>query len=151
MHVDVERFEDAAGEALRQADERACATAAELYRGELLPEDRFAPWTEEPRERLRLRYVQVLKAARMWERVLEIDAADEDAHRSLMQDALQKATGVRPSGSSSGCARSYAQISEWGRIRPRWRCTSGPWQCKDRSLPPRRSGHGRCWPGGWST
>ena len=32
-----------------------CATAAELYRGELLPEDRYAPWSEEPRARLRSR------------------------------------------------------------------------------------------------
>ena len=112
VHVDVERFEDAAGEALRQADERACATAAELYRGELLPEDRFAPWTEEPRERLRLRYVQVLKAARMWERVLEIDAADEDAHRSLMQDALQE--GDRG-----------AAIRQFERLRQRLRADLG--------------------------
>src|SRR5919109_3801375 len=90
VHSDVERFEDAAREALRQADQRACAKAAELYRGELLPEDRYAPWSQEPRARLRLRYLQVLKAGRSWERVLELDGADEDAHRALIQDALHR-------------------------------------------------------------
>jgi DNA-binding SARP family transcriptional activator len=112
LHSDVERFEDAAGEALRQADERACATAAELYRGELLPEDRYAPWSEEPRARLRLRYLQVLKAGRMWERVLEIDAADEDAHRSLMEAALQR--GDRG-----------AAIRQFERLRQRLRADLG--------------------------
>jgi DNA-binding SARP family transcriptional activator len=112
LHSDVERFEDAAGEALRQADERACATAAELYRGELLPEDRYAPWSEEPRARLRLRYLQVLKVGRMWERVLEIDGADEDAHRSLMQAALQR--GDRG-----------AAIRQFERLRQRLRADLG--------------------------
>jgi DNA-binding SARP family transcriptional activator len=90
VHVDAERFEAAAGEALRRGEERACAEAAGRYRGELLPEDRYVLWTQEPRERLRLRYLQVLKAGRMWERVLELDAADEEAHRALIQDALSK-------------------------------------------------------------
>jgi DNA-binding SARP family transcriptional activator len=87
---DVERFETAAGEALRSGDEGPCRTAAALYGGELLPEDRYAPWAEEPRERLRLRYLQLLKAGRRWEQVLEVDAADEQAHRSLMQAALDR-------------------------------------------------------------
>jgi DNA-binding SARP family transcriptional activator len=112
VNVDVERFEDAAGEALRQADERACATAAELYRGELLPADRYAPWSEEPRARLRLRYLQVLKAGRRWERVLEIDGADEDAHRSLIQDALWR--GDRG-----------AAIRQFERLRQRLRADLG--------------------------
>jgi DNA-binding SARP family transcriptional activator len=90
VHVDVERFEVAAGEALGPGGERVCATAAELYGGELLPEDRYALWSDEPRARLRLRYLQVLKAGRRWERVVELDAADEEAHRALIQDALKR-------------------------------------------------------------
>jgi DNA-binding SARP family transcriptional activator len=105
VHSDVERFEDAAREALRQTDQRACATAAELYRGELLPEDRYAPWSQEPRERLRLRYLQLLKAARRWDRVLEIDAADEDAHRALIQDALR-------AGDRRGAIRQFERLRQ---------------------------------------
>jgi DNA-binding SARP family transcriptional activator len=86
---DVERFERAAGEALGSADAGACVAAAELYGGDLLPDDLYAPWAAEPRERLRLRHLQLLKAGRMWERVLEVDGADEQAHRALMQSALQ--------------------------------------------------------------
>jgi DNA-binding SARP family transcriptional activator len=90
LKSDVAGFETAAAEALRSGDESPCRTSAALYRGELLPEDRYAPWAEEPRERLRLRYLQLLKAGGMWEQVLEVDAADEQAHRSLMQAALDR-------------------------------------------------------------
>jgi len=62
--------------------------ALAAYRGELLPEDRYAPWAEEPRDRLRGLYLQLLKTARLWERVLEVDPADEEAHRALMQRAI---------------------------------------------------------------
>jgi DNA-binding SARP family transcriptional activator len=62
--------------------------ALDLYRGELLPEDRYASWAEEPRERLRALYLRLLKAAGRWEQVLEVDPADEEAHRALMQRAV---------------------------------------------------------------
>ena len=64
------------------------AGALDAYQGELLPEDRYAPWAEEPRERLGALYLQLLKTARLWERVLEADPADEEAHRALMQRAI---------------------------------------------------------------
>jgi hypothetical protein len=51
--VDAELFEAEAAVALRSHDAPACACAAQRYAGELLPEDRYADWTEEPRERLR--------------------------------------------------------------------------------------------------
>ena len=64
------------------------AGALDAYRGELLPEDRYAPWAEEPRERLRALYLQLLKTTRLWERVLEVDPSDEEAHRALMRRAI---------------------------------------------------------------
>lgn len=73
-------------------------TALDVYRGDLLPEDRYAAWAAEPRERLRARYVALLKSARQWERVLQVDPADEEAHRALMRRALDagdRATVVR--------------------------------------------------------
>lgn len=73
-------------EAAARADQPG---ALDAYQGELLPEDRYAPWAEEPRERLRALYVQVLKAAGLWDRVLAVDAADEEAHRALMRRAIE--------------------------------------------------------------
>jgi DNA-binding SARP family transcriptional activator len=62
--------------------------ALDAYRGELLPEDRYAPWAEEPRERLRALYLRLLKTAGLWERVLDVDPADEQAHQVLMRRAI---------------------------------------------------------------
>jgi DNA-binding SARP family transcriptional activator len=88
LSVDAARFDIEARAALGSNDPEALQAVAEQYAGELLPEDRYAAWANEPRERLRSLAVQVLKAASRWERVLDIDPADEDAHRSLMQEAL---------------------------------------------------------------
>jgi len=63
--------------------------ALDAYQGDLLPEDRYAPWAEEPRDRLRALYLRLLKTAAQWERVLEADPADEVAHRSLMRRAIE--------------------------------------------------------------
>jgi DNA-binding SARP family transcriptional activator len=62
--------------------------ALDAYRGELLPEDRYAPWAEQPRERLRAVYLRLLKTAGLWERVLDVDPADEQAHQALMRRAI---------------------------------------------------------------
>jgi DNA-binding SARP family transcriptional activator len=62
--------------------------ALDGYQGELLPEDRYASWAEEPRQRLRALYLRLLKTAELWERVLDVDPADEEAHRALMQRAI---------------------------------------------------------------
>jgi DNA-binding SARP family transcriptional activator len=88
LEVDAARFEAEAQAALRARDASACRRAAELYGGELLPDDRYAEWSEEPRERLRLLYLRVLKAGGLWERLLEVDPTDEEAQRALMQAAL---------------------------------------------------------------
>jgi DNA-binding SARP family transcriptional activator len=88
VSVDVERFEQSARAALSSNDGAVCSEASGLWTGEVLPEDRYASWAEEPRDRLRMLTLQLLKAASQWERVLEIDPADEEAHRALMQKAL---------------------------------------------------------------
>jgi len=58
------------------------------YQGDLLPDDRYALWAEEPRERLRALHLKLLKTAGLWERVLDADPADEDASQVLMQRAI---------------------------------------------------------------
>lgn len=86
--VDADQFAEAADAALRAGNPVACEAAAARYTGELLPADRYATWAHDARERLRLRFVEVLKGAHLWERALEVDPVDEEAHRALMQRAL---------------------------------------------------------------
>lgn len=102
--IDVETFDAAAKEALGEGAE-ACAKAAALYGGELLPEDRYESWAFEPRERLRLRHIQLLKLANDWEAVLEVDPADEEAHRALM-------LGYIESGNRQGALRQFARLRD---------------------------------------
>lgn len=84
--VDAEVFERTARQAL--AEGVGYQDAAELYPGDLLPEDRYAAWAEEPRDRLRGIHLDLLRAGEQWQQVLAIDPADEQAHRGLMQRAL---------------------------------------------------------------
>lgn len=86
--IDVEVFEASARAALRSGDPTACAQAAKCYGGELLPDDRYVEWVEEPRERLRQLYVRLLREGGMWEQLLTVDPTDEAAQRALMQAAL---------------------------------------------------------------
>jgi DNA-binding SARP family transcriptional activator len=90
VDVDVTAFDAAADAALRgdatSAD--ACTAAIALYRGELLPDDLGEPWSEEPRLRLRSRFEQLLRGARMWHDLLRLDPADEEAHVELLRQAV---------------------------------------------------------------
>ena len=90
LWVDVDAFQAAiaAGDA---------AGALGLFRGDLLPDDRFEPWAEERRElfriqlfRLALRLAAELeqaeelgRASSVLERVVELDAVNEEAHLRL--------------------------------------------------------------------
>ena len=83
--VDVDQFDAAArafaaGGGLPRADE-----AIRLYKGDLLPEDLYAEWTEQDRERRRLRYLELLKDAGRWDEVLAADPLDEGAHLRLVE------------------------------------------------------------------
>ncbi|HYB46853.1 MAG TPA: AAA family ATPase, partial [Streptosporangiaceae bacterium] len=100
LWVDVDAFQAtiAAGDA---------ADALGLFRGDLLPEDRFEPWAEERRElfrmqlfRLALRQAAELeqaeelgRASSVLERVVELDALNEEAH--LMLARVQAKAGYR--------------------------------------------------------
>jgi DNA-binding SARP family transcriptional activator len=102
--TDVEAFETAAKAALGRGPD-ACAVAAALYRGDLLPDDPYAEWAFEPRERLRLRHLQLLKLAGNWDAVLDVDPSDEDAHRALMQAAIDV-------GSRQAALRQFARLRD---------------------------------------
>jgi DNA-binding SARP family transcriptional activator len=98
VETDVERFEAAAQQALAGGDEALCRTGAGLYRGDLLPDDRYESWLAEPRGRLRRRYLGVLRAGALWDRLAEEDATDEQAARALMRahlDAGERREAIR--------------------------------------------------------
>ncbi len=105
--LDVEEFTDAGRLARQTRDPGDYRRAAELYRGDLLPEDRFERWAEAPREALRDRhlglmveYAEVLaehgelgEAVDVAAAVTAADPFHEGAHRTLM--TALAATGRR--------------------------------------------------------
>jgi DNA-binding SARP family transcriptional activator len=107
--VDAALFEAEAQAALKTRDASACRQAAERYAGDLLPDDLYAHWSEEARERLRQLYARVLKAGQMWERMLEADPTDEEAQRALMQAALD-------AGNRGEVVRQFRRLRERLRI-----------------------------------
>ncbi|MCA1679989.1 MAG: bacterial transcriptional activator domain-containing protein, partial [Actinobacteria bacterium] len=77
----------------------------ELYRGELLPEDRYADWAQERRAEVRGRYLEGLRVAGRWEELAAADPADERAQRAVMRARL--AAGDRP-----GAMRAFERLRE---------------------------------------
>ena len=98
VETDAERFDAAAQQALDGGDESSCRAAAELYRGDILPDDRYESWVGEPRGRLRRRYLDVLRAGALWDRLSDEDPTDEQAARALMRihlDAGERREAIR--------------------------------------------------------
>jgi DNA-binding SARP family transcriptional activator/tetratricopeptide (TPR) repeat protein len=104
VETDAGHFEAQARAALAGGDAAACAAAASAYTGDLLPEALYEEWTQAPRERLRSRYVELLRRSGQWERLVEVEPTDEPAYRKLMRREL--AGGSRP-----------AAIRWYGRLR----------------------------------
>lgn len=98
MATDVERFESASAAAFATHNGETFHLAAELYSEDLLPDDRAEQWSEDRRSALRDTYLDVLRGAGMWSRLLEVDRADEEAHRELMRaylDAGNRQAAIR--------------------------------------------------------
>ena len=116
--LDTEAFEAACRRAHQTRDPEDYRAAAELYRGDLLPEDRFEDWSEGPREALRerhlgllLEYADVLsdegehtQAVDIASVVTTADPFHEGAHRTLM-------TAMAASG------RRYEALAVFDRLR----------------------------------
>ena len=81
--------------ALAGGDAAACAAAASAYGGDLLPEALYEEWTQAPRERLRSRYVELLRRSGQWERLVEVEPTDEPAYRELMRRELAAGSRAR--------------------------------------------------------
>jgi DNA-binding SARP family transcriptional activator len=88
--TDVERFEDASTLAEGGGDPAAYRLAAELYGGELLPDDRYADWCDPDRARLEAVYLRDLAGARLWGRLVDADPASELAHREIMRGQVAR-------------------------------------------------------------
>ena len=82
--VDIDVFEARADAALSADIPEAAAEAADTYGGPLLPADLYEPWAERRREQLRLRYIELLRRAGQWNRLLSEDPTDEEANLVLM-------------------------------------------------------------------
>ncbi len=88
LEIDAERFESAASAAFRSRERAAFERAADLYGGPLLPDDPYADWLDAPRRALQQRYVDLLRAGELWQRLIALDPTDEQAQCALMQAAL---------------------------------------------------------------
>ena len=81
--VDAARYRAEAESALAAGSAERAVEALSLYGGPLLPDDLYEPWTQEPRESLRLLHLELLRLAGRWEEVLQADPADEQAHLAI--------------------------------------------------------------------
>jgi len=105
VSTDVERFREASLRATSLRDVEAFREAAALYPDDLLPDDADEAWLENRRGALRDAHLAVLRGARMWGRILEVDPADEEAHRELMRGYLE-------AGNRQAAIRQFARLRE---------------------------------------
>lgn len=85
VSVDVDEFEEAAEKALAEGSPEAAAVVLDRFPGEPLPADVYTAWAEEPRERLSALRRRLLRQARRWREMVELDPVDEEAHVGLMK------------------------------------------------------------------
>ncbi|MDP3713832.1 MAG: AAA family ATPase [Mycobacteriales bacterium] len=101
--LDVTAFEQAAALALRSQDSSACADAARLYAGDLLPGSPYDEWVSSRREVLRTRWLELLRRSGDWASLVHADPTDEAATAGLMRVALA-------SSDRHGALRAYARL-----------------------------------------
>lgn len=89
ISTDIERFEAASARCLGGGGAQDCVAAVSLYGGDLLAEDWSEPWADGRRAALREMHLRVLREAGLWDRVLEVDPTDEEAHRQVMRAFLE--------------------------------------------------------------
>jgi DNA-binding SARP family transcriptional activator len=102
--TDVAAFETEARRALVFGDPASCRTAATLYSGDLLPDERYEDWACHPREQLRRLLVDVLRRGKFWQEVVEQEPSDELAHRALMREHAAR-------GDRSAAVRQFHDLS----------------------------------------
>ncbi|MGN6577883.1 MAG: AAA family ATPase [Nocardioides sp.] len=83
VRVDFDEFEEIGRSALAGSDEDQVSAALALHGGTLLPDDLYEPWSEPARDRAHVLHLQLLRQARRWEDLLQLEPADEQAHLEL--------------------------------------------------------------------
>jgi predicted ATPase/DNA-binding SARP family transcriptional activator len=96
--LDATHFEQLTAHALSSGDPAACRRALAAYRGDYLPDDRYAEWTRARRQTLAARYIALLRclatacqfqdpeeAVRALRAILYRDPCDETAAEALMR------------------------------------------------------------------
>jgi tetratricopeptide (TPR) repeat protein len=156
VSTDVAAFQTSAADALsRRTSPAAYEEALGLYTGDLLPEDLYHDWADSLRQRLQRLQVALLDqlsrlhalrgeyapAVARLEQLLDVDATNEGAHRSLIQlhglhgeperalrqyelclRALKRELGAGPSRET----RALRQGVIDGTLRARWRSSGRP-------------------------
>jgi DNA-binding SARP family transcriptional activator len=105
LSIDAEQFEIAAKSALRDGGKAAFEHAADLYGGTLLPDDIYVDWLDTPRQQFHQRYAELLRAGKLWQRLIALDPTDEQAQCALMQAALD-------AGNRAEAIRLFKQLRE---------------------------------------
>jgi pimeloyl-ACP methyl ester carboxylesterase/DNA-binding SARP family transcriptional activator len=103
--VDAAEFERLAGVALANGDREALGRAADAYTGDLLPYDPYEEWAFHHRQRLQLRYREVLRALGDHACLVDLDPTDEVAHVGLMRDLIAQ-------GDRAGALRRFEVLRE---------------------------------------
>ena len=94
VDIDLIRFQQHAESAVADGGIAAAKAALALYGGELLPQDPYEPWAEQPRLHLSRLHTELLHQSGDWHQVLAADPTNEPAHLALAQRYLER--GDRP-------------------------------------------------------
>src|SRR5215216_4419548 len=117
LWVDLDAFEEAARSARRSREPALFRVALDLYSGELLPTDRYEEWAEEPRRRLKERYLSLLQGlAHLHEELADYDSAIDTLRRVVLEEPIREEAHV-------GLMRLYALVgnnkealAQYGRL-----------------------------------
>ena len=88
--VDVDVLESAASSALSESAPAAAESVLADWPGEVLPEDPYAAWAFQPRQRLQRLHRELLRRAGHWEELARNDPTDEEAHLGVAQAFLEQ-------------------------------------------------------------
>jgi DNA-binding SARP family transcriptional activator len=117
LWVEAQAFEEAATTARRSRDPAAYEAALDLYTGDLLPQDRYEEWAEEPRRRLRETYLSLLLGlAHLHEEHAEYDLAVESLKIVSEEPTREEAHAALMSLSALKGSKAEA-LSQYGRLK----------------------------------
>jgi pimeloyl-ACP methyl ester carboxylesterase/DNA-binding SARP family transcriptional activator len=103
VSVDLLAFEEAAIPALASGSKHAAEAVLDAYGADPLPADAYAPWAQEPRDRVRTQRHRLMRQALRWEDLVEADPLDEEAHLALM-------SRLHRNGDLRGALRQYEHM-----------------------------------------